>query len=49
MIRVTCFENLHVTDIIVLNPYLVSESVNTKSGVGVKKGTGEDSIDCKNP
>ena len=46
-IRVPCFENLYVTDIIVLNPCLVSGSASTKSIVSIKKGTGGDSIGYK--
>lgn len=46
-IRVTCFENLHIINIIALNPCLVSGSAGIKSNVSVKKGTGGDFINCK--
>lgn len=48
-IKVTRFKNLYVTDMIVLNPYLISGSVSTKSSVSIKKGTGGDSISCRDP
>lgn len=48
-IKITCFENLHVIDIIDVNPYLVSGSERTKSSASIKKGTSRDFIDCKDP
>lgn len=44
LIRVTHFENLHITDMIVLKPCFISERASTKSSVRVKKGAGGDSI-----
>lgn len=36
--EVTCFENLHITDIIALNLSFNRESVNTESKNSIKKG-----------
>ena len=46
-IKVTHFENLHVTDIIALKSYFFSRRARTKSSVGMKKGTGGNSIGCR--
>lgn len=47
LIKVTCFENLQVTNIIVLNAHLISENVSTKSNASVKEGTSRDFIDYR--
>lgn len=35
----TCFENLHITDIIALNSFFDHKSANIKSKVCIKNGT----------
>lgn len=44
LIKVTCFENLYITDIIILNPPLVNSNISTKSRIKVKKGTSNNSM-----
>lgn len=46
-IKMTHFENLHITDMITLNPCLVSGSAHTKSSNSVKKSIGRKFIGCK--
>lgn len=46
-IRMICFQNLYVTEIIMLNSSLVSGNTSRKSIVKIKKGTNKDFIDCK--
>ena len=38
-IKITCFENLHVSDIIALNFFFNKKNANTKSKINIKKGT----------
>lgn len=47
LIKVTCFKNLYVTDMIVLKPYFVSGKASIKSSVSVKKSISGDLIGCK--
>lgn len=43
-IKMTCFENLYISNLIALNSSLVSGNVSTKSRMKVKKGIGDNSI-----
>lgn len=47
LIAMACLENLHVTDIIILNLFLISKSISIKSSTKVKKRTGGDFIGYK--
>lgn len=47
-IKVTYFENLHVTNIIVLNLFLVSSNASTKSRIKIKKTFDGNFIGYKN-
>lgn len=42
-------ENLHVTNINALNPSIESGSAKIKSSISIKKRTGGNSIDDKDP
>lgn len=48
LIKVIYFENLHITDIIMLNLLLVSGNISIKSSVKVKKRIVKDFISYKN-
>lgn len=48
-INVIYFENLHMTDINVLYPFLLAGSARTKLRIRIKKGTRVESISCRDP
>lgn len=47
LIRLMLFENLQVTDIKELNPFVLTRMARTKSRIKVKKGIRRDSIGCR--
>lgn len=49
LIRMTCFKNLYITNMIVLNPCLVSRSASTKSHISIKKNNDRDFIGYRDP
>lgn len=47
-IKVICFKNFYITNVIILNQFLISYKANTKSRIKIEKSIHNNSIGYKN-